>query len=118
MQQTQSSEVQSESQLIYSFPKNPRESVHLSLREFKGRQYIDLRIWFCNEENPDQLYPSKKGLGFSVEHIGELLKGVNHLAHALERGERKYQEPPVNKAFTGMKRPSKIPSVTSQKLSS
>ena len=31
---------------IYRFQKNPEEEIRFSLREYKERYYLDLRLWF------------------------------------------------------------------------
>ena len=60
--------------VIHSFQKNPEEEVRLTLREYKERQYLDLRLWYQPSNGGDYL-PTKKGLTLSLEYLPELKKG-------------------------------------------
>ena len=62
--------------LIHRFQKNPEEEVRLSLREYKDRHYLDLRLWF-QPSNGGDYRPTKKGLTLSVEFLPELKKGLD-----------------------------------------
>jgi hypothetical protein len=73
-----------ERHLIHSFPRSEEEKVQLALRKYRGRYYMDLRIWFQTEENPT-LRPTKKGISLSLEHLPELRKGMERLAKAAEK---------------------------------
>lgn len=73
-----------ESYPIHSFPKNNDEEVRLSVRKFKGKYYIDLRIWY-HPENEEVFRPTKKGVFFSLEQVMELKKGVERLLKAAEK---------------------------------
>ena len=61
-------------EVIYSFPKNETEEVRFSLREYKERVYLDLRLWFQTKEG--EYLPTKKGLTLSPEFLPELRKGL------------------------------------------
>lgn len=69
------------SQTIFSFPKNSLEEVRASLTEFKGRQYIDLRVFYKAED--DEFRPTKKGLTLSPELIPELEEALHKLKEAV-----------------------------------
>ena len=64
--------------LIYSFPKGADECVQLSVRQYKGNHYIDLRVWFQNGAD-SALKPTKKGVFLPIDHLTELKKGVDLL---------------------------------------
>jgi hypothetical protein len=51
---------------VCEFPKNVREKVVLSLSEFKGKHFLDMRI-FTAPENSGPDIPTKKGLTLNVE---------------------------------------------------
>lgn len=70
-----------EGYLVYSFQKNPEEEIRFSLREYKDRRYLDLRLWF-QPSNGGDYRPTKKGLTLSVEHLPELKKGLERAAKA------------------------------------
>ena len=63
-----------EAQIIYKFQRNPEEEIRISLREWKGRYYIDLRLWFEPRSGGEYL-PTKKGLTVALDHASELKKG-------------------------------------------
>ena len=69
---------------IHSFTKNDSEEVRLAVRKFKGKYYVDLRIWF--QEGEGQTFrPTKKGVFFSVDHLQEFRRGVDRLMKAGEK---------------------------------
>ena len=71
-------------QILHAFPRNESEQVQMALKKYKGRHYIDLRIWFLGEE--DSVYrPTKKGISLSLDQLVELRKGVDRLTKACER---------------------------------
>jgi len=67
-----------EQQFLYSFPKNEEEEVRFSIREYKDRRYLDLRIWFRTKEG--EYHPTKKGLTLSLELLPEVVRGLEKIA--------------------------------------
>ena len=63
---------------IASWPRNSRETVKISLSQFKGHNTIDCRCWYVGTDG--ELKPGK-GLTLSVRHLPELSAA---LAKALE----------------------------------
>lgn len=53
------------SEQITTIPRNAKEKIVFSLNEFKGKQYLDMRI-FQIPENGGQDIPTKKGLTIPV----------------------------------------------------
>jgi len=72
-------------QVVHSFPKNPLEEVRSSVTSFKGKQYVDIRIYYKGDDG--DFHPSKKGLTLSVELFPELETGLQKLKEALEEQE-------------------------------
>lgn len=73
-----------QTQLIHSFSKGADECVQISLRQYKGNQYIDLRIWFQN--GPEgALKPTKKGVFLTLDYLPELKKGVDLLCKTAQK---------------------------------
>jgi len=66
-----------EPQVVYTFPKNPLEEVRASLTVYRGKQYIDLRIYYKGDDG--EYHPSKKGLTLSLDLFSELDKAVEKL---------------------------------------
>lgn len=71
-----------EPQVVHSFEKNPTEQVRVSITVFKGKEYVDLRIYYKGDD--EEFHPSKKGLTLSVDLFEELEAGVQKLKEALE----------------------------------
>ena len=69
---------ENESQVIHTFPISTSQEISISLRRYKERLYIDIRIWF---QSPDGsgMRPSKKGVHFSIERLEDLETGVREL---------------------------------------
>lgn len=62
-------------QVLYQFSRNQDESVFVTLRDYKNKKYVDLRVFFQPKDAED-MKPTKKGLTLGVEHLGELKKGI------------------------------------------
>jgi len=71
----------SKSKTICEFNKDPAELVRLTLTEFKGKRYVDLRLYYdaSEGETPDWK-PSKKGVCLSVDLLDELKEGIEKAA--------------------------------------
>ncbi len=70
-----------EPEIVHSFPKNPLEEVRSSITYFKGKQYVDIRIYYKADDG--DFHPSKKGVTLSVELFPELETAVQKLKDAL-----------------------------------
>ena len=55
--------------------KNGRERVEVSISEFKGRKFLDIRNYFYDSEN-DEWKPTQKGVNVPVEMAHELFRAV------------------------------------------
>jgi len=74
-------------EVIASFAKNSFEEVRISLTEFKGKELIDLRIYY-QPDGEEEMRPTKKGITISSEKFPELKKGLLALEKVLqEKGE-------------------------------
>jgi len=64
--------------LLYEFRKNSAEKVRVTETFFKGRKYIDIRIWLTgnNPANPGSEQPTKKGICLSVELLPRLVQAL------------------------------------------
>ena len=62
-------------QTLYRIPLKRGEEVHIRRREYKDKQYIDLRLFFTPKDS-DQLVPTKKGLTLDLGLIEELRRGI------------------------------------------
>ena len=66
---------------VHSFTKKAGEKIQVVLKKFKGKYYVDLRLWFQQSQGQDFL-PSRKGVSFELAHLSEFRQGVDQLAKA------------------------------------
>ena len=77
-------EEQAESRLIYAFPRSQDERVQFILKKYRGKYYLDLRIWFKTKEK-EELYPTKKGIFIPLDQIAQFRKGFEQAAKSVEK---------------------------------
>ncbi len=61
-----------DSKLIATVPRSATEQLQIAVSEFKGKKYLDLRIFYTTDTGATWL-PTKKGVTVSPENL-ELLK--------------------------------------------
>ncbi|MFM0210466.1 transcriptional coactivator p15/PC4 family protein [Paraburkholderia sediminicola] len=59
---------------VLDLQKNARERLRITHTTFKGRPYIDLRVWFVDEAGDYQ--PSRSGVSIRPEHLAEVMRGL------------------------------------------
>lgn len=64
-------------QVIHEFEKNSTESIRFTVSEFKGRELINIRVYYTDDDG--ELKPTKKGISFSTELFEEFLEGIDKL---------------------------------------
>jgi len=64
--------------IIHEFKRNVGEKVVIQFSEFKGKELIDLRVFYNAGESKDDWRPTPKGISISRELISELKKGVSY----------------------------------------
>ena len=70
-----------EDRVVHTIQKNSEEEIRFSLRQYKDRHYLDLRLWFLPASG-GPYRPTLKGLTLSVEHLPELKKGLEQAGKA------------------------------------
>lgn len=65
---------------VHIIERNQREQTRISLNEFKGVTYIDLRIFYKTD---DGYRPTKRGLTLRRDLYPELFRGIVELGNAL-----------------------------------
>ena len=78
--------------VVSSFKRNPTEEVRATLKEFRGRRYLDLRIYY--QDDAGEWKPTRKGVSLSTDFMPELKEAILALEGALnaeseEAGEEK-----------------------------
>jgi len=49
-----------------------KDKIIISLKEFKGKHYIDIRTYFENQEG--EWIPTKKGISLTPENLDDVIK--------------------------------------------
>jgi len=68
-------------QLIATIEKNPDEEIRVSLREYRGHPFIDIRVYY--KPSDGEPGPTRKGVTLNPELYPELKKALRALEHAL-----------------------------------
>ena len=76
----------SNNQVVYEFTKNPMEKVRAELCNFRGKDILNLRVYFDAGDSTEDWRPTKKGLALSVSLIPELKKAVDK-AHEVAKAQ-------------------------------
>ncbi len=67
--------------LIKDIPKSNNEIIRIEISEFKGRDLINIRIWFQSfDEKGNAVYkPTQKGIAVNVSQYEELRDGIERI---------------------------------------
>jgi len=63
-------------QTVSVFSKNKFQEVHVGIREFKGNDLVDIRIWTI-AQGVDQMVPTAKGVSININLLPQLLKALH-----------------------------------------
>ena len=71
-----------EIKLIAEFEKGSNEVVRVSISEYHGQKYLDLRCWYHPHAQSldDEMLPTKKGICLHTEMIPDLQKAIKAAA--------------------------------------
>ncbi len=75
--------------IIYEFRKNYFEKVIIQLQKYRGKLVVDIRAHYKVPETVNEWKPTRKGLCMSVDHMGELLKGLQLAREKWEKETKK-----------------------------
>ncbi|WP_321920070.1 transcriptional coactivator p15/PC4 family protein [Paraburkholderia tropica] len=62
--------------------KNARERLRVDVKTYKGKTYLDCRVWFVGEDG--EYHPSSKGFMVRPEMAPELLRGIDLAARSFD----------------------------------
>ena len=62
-------------QTVSVFPKNKFQEVRVGIREFKGNDLVDIRIWTMTQ-SAGQMVPTAKGVTVNVQLVPQLIKAL------------------------------------------
>lgn len=69
--------------IIHEFEKNSTEVIRMSITEFKGRELINFRVYYQDEDG--EFKPTKKGISFSTELSEDFFEAVDKLKEELNK---------------------------------
>src|SRR4030042_4260996 len=76
----------SKTKVLSEFHKSAGELVRVSLSEYRGKRYIDLRIYFDGGQGEAADWnPSKRGLCIGVDLLAELKEAIDKAAEEYEK---------------------------------
>ncbi len=90
--------------LIKDIQRNNNEIIRIEVSEFKGKELINLRIWYVAGRDMDgnDIYkPTQKGVALNISEFSELKDGIDKLEAYIKdktSGTVPEQPAPVNKA--------------------
>ena len=76
-------------QIIKDIQRNEREIIRIEVSEFKGKDLINLRIWYqAIDSNGDIIYkPTQKGIAVDISRYDELKDGIDKLGQYIKDRE-------------------------------
>ena len=63
---------------VASFQKNSREQIRVVVKEFRGHEIVDIRVYWTKDGT--EWFPSKKGLAITTEKLPVLLGALHKAA--------------------------------------
>lgn len=65
----------SDNKLISTIERSSTEQLQIAVKEFKGKKYLDLRIFYTTDDGASWL-PTKKGVTVSPNHLSILKEAI------------------------------------------
>lgn len=75
------------SKVIKEIKKNKTEKIIISIDEFKGREYANVRVFFKNDDG--EFCPTKKGIALNMDIIPEVVDGLMTILEDMKKADRK-----------------------------
>lgn len=73
-----------EERLIKAFERGPGQQIQIRLTTFRGREYLDLRNFYLDENN--EWKPTRKGIAIPTELYEDLMTALNEVGKILKEG--------------------------------
>lgn len=64
-----------EGKILATIPRSSTEQMQIAVKEFKGKSYLDMRIFYTTDEGASWL-PTKKGVTCSPENLETLKDAI------------------------------------------
>lgn len=66
-----------EAKILASIPRTATEEIQIAINEYRGKQYLDLRVYYTTDDGLNW-NPTKKGVTFSPEKLIELKTAIEN----------------------------------------
>lgn len=73
----------SDNKLISTIERSSSEQLQIAVKEYKGKKYLDLRIFYTTDDGASWL-PTKKGVTISPNHLSVLKEAIEVAAGELD----------------------------------
>ena len=71
--------------IVYQFSRNDGEQIMFSIRQYKDKRYLDIRMFY--QPKPDEQYrPTKKGITIPLELTDEMANGIKRVQAVSKTG--------------------------------
>lgn len=71
-----------EAKVLATIPRSATEQLQISINEYKGKSYLDMRIFYTTDDGANWL-PTKKGVTCSPENLETLKEAVEEAMNEL-----------------------------------
>ena len=68
--------------IVHEFKRNAEETLRMSLSTFRGKTYVDIRLFYTDPNG--ELQPTKKGVTITPELWDEFRSGIANLEETLQ----------------------------------
>ena len=62
-------------QILATVPRSATEEIQISINEYRGKKYLDLRVYYTTDDGLNW-NPTKKGVTFSPDKLSELKDAI------------------------------------------
>ncbi len=74
--------------IIKDIERNSTEIIRVEVSEFKGRELINLRIWYQSMSGGDMVYkPTQKGVALNIDKYEELKEAIDKIGEYIHDRE-------------------------------
>lgn len=75
-----------EGKIIASIPRSATEETHIAISEYKGKKYLDMRVFYTTDEGLTW-NPTKKGVTFTPDKLAEVQNAIEEAIKELTEEE-------------------------------
>ena len=76
------------SEMIGEVTKNSKEKILVSINEYKGFRYVDLRVHY-EQGNTGEYKPTRKGISLMPNNVSEVIEGILKAMEQMGFSEKK-----------------------------